>query len=270
MGELRIQNEYLEMAVRAAREAGNMASSVKQTTEQELKSNNTVVTEADHKAENIVRNILLANTDYSILGEEQGGSIENEDTYWVIDPIDGTKNFSYQQPFYGTAVSLVKNNKPEIGVFYMPELEYLFYAVEGNGAYRNAQKISVTKNSNISDSYIVFSGKGREKIQPSVSEKLNQWNQQFGSAIMGQAWVASGWSDIGIYGSLAPWDMAVGKILIQESGGIMKSVENNSKKWDDVSDGKAIFGNKELVNSTINRNLPEEAENAILNSEYNY
>lgn len=270
MSKLQIKNEYLETAIQAAKKAGNMAKSVKHTTKQEVKHNKTVVTEADRKAEKVVRDILLESTNYNILGEEQGGDVENEDTYWVIDPIDGTKNFSYQQPFYGTAVALVQDNKPKIGVFYMPELEYLFYAVEGNGAYRNSQKISVTKNYDISDSYIVFSGKGREKIQPSVSEKLNQWNQQFGSAIMGQGWVASGWSDIGIYGSLAPWDMAVGKILIQESEGIMKSVENNSEKWDDISEGKVIFGNKELVNSTINKNLPEEAKNAILNSTYNY
>lgn len=268
MESLQINDERLDIAVHAAEEAGSAAESVKHTTPQERKGNGTVVTEADREAERIVRRILTEETEYPILGEEQGGDVTNADTYWVVDPIDGTKNFSYQQPFYGTAVALVEDNTPTVGVLYVPELEYLFYAVAGEGAYRNTEQLTVTNETNPSNAYIMLSGKGRTRFQPSVST-LNDWNQQIGSAVMGEGWVASGWCDVAVYGALAPWDMAVGYILIQEAGGVMKTVANGDEEWDAVSDGRVVFGPESLVDATLEE-LPDEARTVIKNSTYDY
>lgn len=268
METLQIDDERLELAVHAAEKAGEAAASVKYTTPQERKGNGTVVTEADREAEQIVRDILTANSDLPLLGEEQGGDIEDEDSYWVIDPIDGTKNFSYQQPLYGTAVALVEDNDVTVGVFYMPDIEYLFYAVEGNGAYRNTEQLSVSTEDDVSESYIMLSGKGRTEIQPSVSE-LNDWNQQLGSAVMGEGWVASGWCDVAVYGALAPWDIAVGKILIEEAGGVMKTVAKGESSWNAVSDGRVVFGNEVVVDSML-ADLPTEARQAVKESTYDY
>jgi fructose-1,6-bisphosphatase/inositol monophosphatase family enzyme len=122
MENIQISDERLDIAVMAAERAGDAASSVKNTTTQERKGNDTIVTEADKESEEIVREVLNENSTYPILGEEQGGDVKNEDTYWVVDPIDGTKNFSYQQPIYGNGVALVEDNEPVIGVFYMPDI----------------------------------------------------------------------------------------------------------------------------------------------------
>lgn len=268
METLQIEDEQLELAVHAAEKAGNAAASVKHTTPQEQKGNGTVVTEADREAEQIVRDTLSEDSDIPLLGEEQGGNVEDESSYWVIDPIDGTKNFSYQQPLYGTAVALVEDNAVTVGVFYMPDMDYLFYAVEGKGAYRNTEPLSVTTERDVSDAYIMFSGKGRTEIQPSVSN-LNNWNQQLGCAVMGEGWVASGWCDVAVYGALAPWDMAVGKILIEEAGGVMKTVADEDSEWDAVSDGRVVFGNEQIVDSML-EHLPDEARSAVAESNYNY
>lgn len=268
MEDLQITDDRLNIAVTAAEKAGDAALSVKHTTTQERKANDTIVTEADKEAETIVREVLTENSAYPILGEEQGGSVEQEDTYWVVDPIDGTHNFSYEQPIYGTAVALVENNEPTVGVFYMPELDYLFYAVDGEGAYRNTEQLSVTQDTAIENVQFALSGLGTKEFYDGVSN-VSRWIQQLGSAVAAEGWIASGWTDVGILGALAPWDMAVGVILVRESGGVMKHIDTHSEQWNDLSDGKVILGSEPLVDSVLNT-LSEETKQHILYSNYDY
>jgi len=268
MDNLQISDERLDIAVQAAEEAGAAAQSVKHTTKQERKQNNTIVTEADREAERIVREVIQSNSQHPILGEEQGGDVTDEDAYWVVDPIDGTTNFSYTQPIYGTAVAFVEDNEPVVGVFYMPEFDYLFYAVHGEGAYRNNEKISVTEMTNPEDAYFTVSGKGTETFYNSLGQ-MSPWTQEISCAVASESWVASGWCDIGVFGALAPWDIAVGVVLIREAGGVLKSVRNGATEWDELKNGKIIFGPEELVDA-VSANLSEETIEAILNSEYHY
>lgn len=269
MDNLQIQDETLQIAAEAAEKGGTIASDLKNSAKQDMKDNGTIVTEADRKAEREVRDFLSQKSPHSILGEEHGGNITDEDTYWVIDPIDGTNNYAYKQPFYGTAVALVEDNEPTAGVFHMPDLGYTFYASKNKGAYCNTEQLSVTNEQHVSDAYIMFSGVGRGKIQPSISAEMNEWNQQLGSAVMGESWVSAGWVDVGIYGALAPWDMAVGNILVTEAGGVMKTIHDGKTNWDAVSEGRVIFGNEQLVTAVYD-NFPHEAKSAALNATYNY
>lgn len=266
--DLCIQDSRLQFLVESAVEAGDLAESLKTNASQERKANGTIVTEADQKAEDSIRDAINSFSDYHIVGEEDGGEITDADTYWVIDPIDGTRNFSYQQPFYGTAIAFVEDNEPTAGVFYMPELDNVFYACEDKGAYRNRTKLSVTDKKTISDSYVILSGKGRTEIQPGVSE-LTKQNQQLGSAVMGEGWISSGWADVGVYGALAPWDMAVGQILVKEAGGVMKEISTTNQMWDSVAEGKVVFGNESIVDEFISQ-LPDYSIQAALDAVYEY
>lgn len=268
METLQISDERLDIAVRAAEEAGSAALSVKHTTTQERKHNNTIVTEADREAERIVRTILESESSYPILGEEQGGDVEDEDSYWVVDPIDGTTNFSYTQPIYGTAVAFVEDGEPAVGAFYMPEFDYLFYAVRGEGAYRNQEPLSVTNQTALDQSYFTVSGKGTENFYNGLAQ-MSPWAQELGCAVAGEGWVASGWCDVGVFGALAPWDMAVGVVLIREAGGVIKTVNDGKTEWDEIQGGKVIFGPEDLV-ETVRDNLSSDIVEAILESEYNY
>lgn len=266
--QVEIDDSRLDVAVRAAVSAGDKAASIKHSAAQERKSNGSIVTEADREAEKIVRQNLNEFYSYPILGEEEGGDVDMADTYWVVDPIDGTRNFANQQPLYGTAVALVEDNEPVVGVFYMPDLEYLFYAVEGDGAYRNGTKIQVSEETSVSDAYYTISGIGRTELHSNVS-KLNRWVQQVGCALMSESWIASGWSDVGVFGAFAPWDVAVGVILIREADGVVKRISDQSEDWDDIKEGRVVLGNETLVDSVL-ESLPNETEDIVENATYDY
>lgn len=268
MENLQISDERLDIAVKAAERAGNAARSVKHTTTQERKANDTIVTEADREAETIVREILTEESGLPILGEEHGGEVGEADSYWVVDPIDGTNNFSYEQPIYGSAVALVEENEPVLGVFYMPELDYLFYAVNGEGAYRNDEQLEVTEMEEFGQASVTISGKGREDFYDGLTD-VNSWVQILGCAVACESWVASGWSDCAVFGALAPWDMAVGVVLIREAGGVMRTVDGGDEDWESLKEGRVVMGNESIVNR-VRSQLPRESVQAILDSTYDY
>lgn len=267
MEHIEISDDRLELAVTAAERAGASAESVKHTTSKELKDNETIVTEADKEAEHIVRDILGEESPYPILGEEHGGDISGEDSYWVVDPIDGTTNFSYGQPIYGSAVGLVEDGEPTVGVVYMPEFEYLFYAVKGEGAYKNQDKLEIEPNKSIDDRlYASLSGKGTHDFYGGVSD-VSYWIQELHSAVAGECWVASDWSDLGVFGALAPWDMCAGTVILREAGGVIQNVKSGGEAWDDIKNGKVVFGRRELVED-VRDNLSEETIDYIMNTVY--
>jgi myo-inositol-1(or 4)-monophosphatase len=268
MSKLQISDPRLELAVHAAKQAGTRAASVKTTTSSERKHNDSIVTAADREAESIVREHLGSDSDYSVFGEEYGGDIEGEDTYWVVDPIDGTRNFSYGQPLYGCAIALVEAGEPTVGVWYMPELDYLFYAVAECGAYRGAEQLSVSDEQDIERSYPIVTGKGREKVYPVVA-KMSEGAQHVGSAVMTESWVASGWCDVGVFTALAPWDMAAGVVLIREAGGVLKRVTDGASDWAAVSEGRVVAGAEPLVDAIRTEFSPEAVE-TVLNTEYDW
>jgi fructose-1,6-bisphosphatase/inositol monophosphatase family enzyme len=269
MYNLQIDDNRLETVAKSAIVAGDTTVEVKNTTEKERKNNGTIVTEADREAEEIIRERLMDSYEYPILGEEFGGDIEKKDTYWVIDPIDGTHNFANQQPLYGTAIALVKDNEPTLGVFYMPELNYLFYAVKGEGAYRNNERLQVGNQLSVNEAYYSISGIGRTKLHSHVS-KINRWVQQLGSAVMAESWIASGWSDVGVFGALGPWDIATGTVLVRESGGIVKSIlGENSEDWSNIMEGRIVLGNERLVNNVLD-SLSSDTEEIVKEATYNY
>lgn len=265
---MEINDSLLQELEDIAKEAGYTAMNMKENINETTKENNTPLTEADKKTEKIIRKKLENKTDYPVIGEEFGGDY-NEKNSWIVDPIDGTKNYASGQPFYGTAIALVnKYDGPKLALFYMPELDNLYYAKENKGSYMNNSKISISKEKPTEKAYYVLSGKGRNTITEEVS-KYNEWIQQLGCALMSEALVASGQSDIGIFCALAPWDMAVGKLLVEEAGGVMKNINSESKRWDEVKNGKCIFGNEKTVNKVLD-NMNDKLKKKIGKTTYNY
>jgi myo-inositol-1(or 4)-monophosphatase len=268
MDNIMISDSRLDTAVRAARCGGDVAQSTKDLSSSELKDNGTVVTEADCAAEREIRYVLGDASPYPVLGEEQGGDVHDSGSYWVVDPIDGTRNFSYGQPLYGTAVALIEDGEPTVGVFYMPELEYLFYAVTGKGAYLNDSEISVTSGKNLEEVNFCLSGRGKEFFYEDIS-RFNRGLQVPGSAVMCTGMVASGWCDIGVFGALAPWDVASGVVFVREAGGKVMHAREKSTDWGSLREGHLIFGSEELVD-TLSGELSKDTIDSILGSKYNY
>jgi myo-inositol-1(or 4)-monophosphatase len=149
----------------------------------------------------------------------------------------------------------------------MPEHEKTYYAMKDKGAYMNEEKLKINKEKKPEKSYYVLSGVGKNKIVEDV-DQLNSWIQMFGSPIVGEVFVASGKNDIGLYTSLAPWDMATGKIIIEEAGGVVLDIQEETNNWNNVKEGKCIFGNPKTVNNVLN-NISKEIKNKISNTNYN-
>ena len=202
------------------------------------KPDNTPVTDADKSVEAAITSAIQVQypTD-GIVGEEFGTS-GAKDRYWVIDPIDGTKNFLRGVPTWATLIALVENEKVVASVVSSPALYRRWYATAGGGAFvlegvvagvsnSSARKLSVSKVAAISDASIGYSDFQGWGARRQAFEKLldGSWRTRG----MGDFWshmlVAEGAIDVAIEPSLALWDMAALDLIVREAGGRFTSLD---------------------------------------------
>ena len=208
----------------------------------ETKPDTTPVTDADRAVEKKIREILNAQRpNDKVVGEEFGSpkSINSGDRYWVIDPIDGTKNFLRGVPIWATLIGLVHRDENGIdhvvaGMVSSPALFRRWYAAEGFGAFTEvnggpAVQISVSRVSSLSDASLSFSdfvGWGERKdLYVAFMERA--WRVRGIGDFWSHMLVAEGSVDIAAEPSLALWDMAAVAIVVQEAGGRFSDLENN-------------------------------------------
>lgn len=203
------------------------------------KPDNSPVTDADRAVERAIIDAIAAQypTD-GVVGEEFGTS-GGKDRYWIIDPIDGTKNFLRGVPTWATLIALVENEKVVVSVVSSPALYRRWYATEGGGAYilegsvgaanlqSASRKLSVSQVSAVSDASIAYSDFQGWGSRRQAFEKLldSAWR----SRGMGDFWshmlVAEGAVDVAIEPSLALWDMAALDLIVREAGGRFSSLD---------------------------------------------
>lgn len=213
-----------------------------QDLEIETKPDATPVTDADRAVERKIREILAVERGGDlIIGEEYGRpeSIAANSRYWVIDPIDGTKNFLRGVPIWATLIGLVhrdENGADRViaGIVSAPALFRRWYAATGFGAYTEvnggiATQIFASKVSNLSDASLSFSdlaGWGDRK-----NSYLNFLEKVWRVRGIGDFWshmlVAEGAVDIAAEPSLALWDMVPLAVIVEEAGGIFSDLEGN-------------------------------------------
>lgn len=220
-------SKELKVAVRAARQAGKILMKYYGKTERHYKEGTSIVTKADREAEELIRSIIKNKfPDHSILGEEFGSEKRDSDYTWIIDPLDGTTNYSAHFPFFCVSIALTKNSEPILGVVYYPHTKEMFHAELGKGAFLNSKKISVSSSENIPRSVIGFclTGKGLEDVEriTKIFRKLkNVTNnvRQFGASALELAYVANGRIDAFLVVNAKSWDVAAGMLLVSEAGG---------------------------------------------------
>lgn len=203
----------------------------------ETKPDATPVTDADKATEKKIREILSQfRPDDLVIGEEFGAPESTEGNYyWVIDPIDGTKNFMRGIPVWATLIALLSpDHKVVAGVVSAPALSRRWSAAEGNGAYLSApaintgaKRIHVSKVSNIEDAQLSYSdliGWGNRK-----NSFLELQDKVWRTRGLGDFWshmlVAEGAVDVAAEPLLALWDMAALDIIIREAGGRFTNIE---------------------------------------------
>ena len=219
----------LSVAKAAARDAADL---ILHANEIDRKTSNKstitdLVTQTDKKAEQVIKDDILAKfPDHSILAEESGETKSSSEYLWVIDPLDGTTNFVHGLSPYCVSIALLKNNTPLLAVISELPAENLYWAVKGNGAFCNGEKISVSSVKSINDSLLItgFSYQHDSKWETNMKlfkdfTKISHGVRRIGSAAADLCYVASGKADafweIGLY----PWDSAAGILLVDEAGG---------------------------------------------------
>jgi histidinol-phosphatase len=214
----------LAAAVDAARAAGEIALRYYRTGfDVSIKSDLSPVTQADREAEAAIVEILAkACPDYGMLGEELG-SRGNQETRWIIDPIDGTRNFVRHIPFWATLIALEDRGELVVGVMHVPTTGELYTARRGAGTRKNGEPISVSKTDAIGDAFFIHAGLNFMREQgwwDGLGRMVDATDRQRGFGdFVGYALVAEGKAEIYAELDLKPWDLAAPRIVVEEAGG---------------------------------------------------
>ncbi|MDD5291053.1 MAG: inositol monophosphatase family protein [Patescibacteria group bacterium] len=253
-----VNNQFKKVAIEAAKKAGKVLLREYANFDRakiKLKSRHEILTKADLTAEKIIiRAIKKYFPDHQILSEEAGQTNptpfrQNKKTYhksaeyfkrcgtdylWIVDPLDGTTNFSMHNPLWSVSIALAHKDKIILGVIFIPVLGELYWAEKNKGAYLNNKKIKVSK---ISSGKVLntFCHSHREKdikkaLAYHTKQKLSGLDcRQLGSAAIELAYVACGRVETIVIPGANSWDVAAGVLLVREAGG--KVTDFSGKEW---------------------------------------
>ncbi len=185
-----------------------------------------IVTDGDLAAEKVILELVQAEyPEFSILSEESR-PVETGSPYtWVIDPIDGTRNFAEGVPHFCVVVALARGRETVAAVTYDPIKEETFAAAAGQGAFRNGEPMGVSERREIADCVLGFDlGYVDSKAATALDMIRELWPgfqtlRLLGSSALGMAYAAAGRLDLYFHHSLSPWDSAAGLLLAREAGG---------------------------------------------------
>lgn len=186
------------------------------------------VSQADLRAEATIKSILGAFApDYAFHGEE-GGRVggENSDLTWIVDPLDGTTNFLWGTPLFGTCIALAREDEVLAGVINLPALGEMLWAEKGAGAFLNGKPISASMKTRLEDAVIAVgiphAGKpGHDLFREEMGRLTTRTTgvRRTGSAAVDLAYAACGRWDAYVERIVAAWDIAAGVGIIIEAGG---------------------------------------------------
>jgi len=217
-----------------------------------VKENLTPVTTADLKAESfIISRIKDKFPSHSIFAEEHGGDNKTNDFKWIIDPVDGTKNFMRKYPFWGTLLALEYQGEVVLGIISMPALDEFMVASKGNGCFVNGKKAKVSKIKRVSESYLIHGGLNYIFSQPyrnNFVQLVNScyYDRGFGDC-HGHTFIINGKAEIMVDPHVAPYDVAPVKICVEEAGGKFTDIIGNNT----IYSGSALVTNGKMHDEVL-------------------
>lgn len=228
----------LNFAMETAREAGQiLLEKYGRKINISKKGDINLVTEADLASEKlIIERIKTYYPKHSILAEESGEAviIGGENKFkWIIDPLDGTTNFAHGYPAFCVNIALEHEGEIVVAVTFDPTRNEMFSAEKGNGAFLNNRRIYVSETEKLSESLLVtgfpYNFKEKENFARHLTDFLlfSRGVRRDGSAAIDMAYVACGRFDGFWEEGLNPWDVAAGKLLIEEAGGKVTYYDNS-------------------------------------------
>ena len=221
-----------EVAIAAARAGGEVAMRFfGRGPAVRRKPDRTPVTEADVAAEAAIVAILRdAYPSYGFLAEESSplDALSSAPT-WIVDPIDGTKQFMRGIPFFASLIALAVDGQPVVGVSYAPALDELLVATRGGGATCNGQPITVSGVASLADAFITHGDLEMPEREGYYEAVRALSGASLGCRGYGDFYgyhlVARGLADVMIEPHVAPWDVAALKVIVEEAGGIYSTFD---------------------------------------------
>ena len=220
---------FLEVAIEAAHAAGKiqLEGLGRKLEVKTKKSDIDLVTEVDKNCELEIARIITQNfPDHQLLAEEGTEAGNNPEYLWIVDPLDGTTNFTHHYPFFSVSIALEHKGELIVGVVYDAVHDELFSATAGGGAYLNSQPIHVSSAPSLSKALLCTGFPGDRAGNQQV---LAEWEsislqchgiRRDGSAALDLCYIAAGKLD-GFWEQLNAWDMAAGAVIVREAGGVV-------------------------------------------------
>ena len=216
-----------------------------------------LVTDYDHKSEKAILEFIQENVKDSHFLAEESGEVGKDlgGIYWIVDPLDGTVNFAHEVPFFSISIAALKDGKTVSGIVYQPITHELFVAEAGKGSFLNGKAIHVSEVFRLEESILAtgfpynLAKNPFHCIEHFVDIlKLGIPIRRMGSAALDLAYTAAGRFEGFFEVELGPWDVAAGKLLVEEAGGKVTH-------WDgrpfDIHSGETIFAsNKHIHDAT--------------------
>jgi myo-inositol-1(or 4)-monophosphatase len=223
-------NELLLDAMSWAREAGAVHLRYFRGNELNIEAKlnaSDIVTAADKAAERLLINHIKERyPEHSILSEESGADVHNGEYRWVIDPLDGTTNFSQGLPLFCVSIGIEHNGETVAGVVFAPYLNEMFHAVRGEGAYLNGTPIKVSGKDTLERSVVATGFPVDKAVNPdnnidNVARIMPQLRglRRLGSAAIDLCYVSAGFLDGYWEMGLHSWDVSAGLLILEEAGG---------------------------------------------------
>lgn len=201
----------------------------------EAKPDRSPVTDADLAVEDAIRAVLRVHRPHDeVVGEERGGASGDAGRAWLLDPIDGTKNFLRGVPVWATLIALVEDGEPTVGVVSAPALRRRWWAATGTGAHTRdpngtSRAITVSGVGDLADAYLSTTDLGSWTRYRSRESYLSLVDATWESRAFGDFWqhclVAEGAIDLAAEPIVNPWDVAAVQVLVQQAGGRFSDLE---------------------------------------------
>ena len=198
------------------------------------------VTKTDKRVEKIIiEELSKTKKDYSFITEETGKILnKNKDIFWIIDPIDGTINFLHGIPHFAISLALKVEEEITSGLIFDPIKNEIFYAEKNAGSFMNNSRVRVSNKSNLEECLFASNNDGVKSVYP----KLNLRNT--GCAALDLAYVGCGRLDGYFHNKINLWDIAAGKIIIEEAGGKVNNINNFEFNKIDIRAGNSNIYDK--------------------------
>jgi len=238
----------INTAIEAAKAAGKiLMKNYGKIDSFDTKSDKSLVTKIDMACEKKIKEIIFSKyPHHNIIGEEEGEDGKGSDYKWIVDPLDGTHNYIFNIPIFGTSIGIACKDELIGGVIYLPVSKELYVAEKGKGCFLNGKKLTI-KDTSLKQSLVSFSSgyirSNAEEAQMVAKKFLNNCFEirVSGCAIFNIAGVLRNTFGVMISKHAKDWDISAGAVMINEAGGVATDFEGD--KWR-LGSRSVLAGNK--------------------------